>query len=203
MSGRLRVLVVDDQEVVTWGLRAELSRHHWVERCLQAGSGAEALELARRYRPHVALVDIALGSESGVELCRRLRAETPATQVLLMSSGESVASRALDGAGACGFISKRWKVDEIVAAIRIVGLGMRLELRPLGRPGASSGTTLTPREEQVLSLMARGATNEQIAAELGLSVHTVKQHARAAYRKLDARNRTDAVLRAQRLGLIL
>jgi DNA-binding NarL/FixJ family response regulator len=202
-GGRLRILVVDDQEVVTWGLRSQLTRHHWVGRCLQATDGPSALELARRYRPHVALVDLALGIESGAELSRRIRAEVPSTQVLLMSSGASVAPRAIEAAGACGFVSKQWKVDEIVAAIRIVGRGMRLQMRPSPAPGERAAITLTHREEQVLSLIASGQTNQQIASELGLSLYTVKQHAHAAYRKLEARNRTDAVLRAQRLGLIM
>jgi two-component system response regulator DesR len=196
------VLVVDDHEVVTWGLRVQLMRHPWVERCLQATDGDSAIALAHRYRPHVALIDLALGIESGTDLCRQIRDLVPTTQVLLMSSGESVGSRVIEVAGACGFVSKRWKVDEIIAATRIVGLGLRLEMRPARELSSEASVTLTPREEQVLALMARGATNDQIATELALSLYTVKQHAHAAYRKLQARNRTDAVQRAQRLGLI-
>ncbi len=202
MADRLRVLVVDDHEVVTWGLRVQLMRHPWVERCLQATDGESALALADRYRPHIALIDLALGFESGTELCRQVRDLVPATQVLLMSSGESVGPRVVEMAGASGFVSKRWKVDEIIAATRIVGLGLRLEMRPARARSAEESVTLTRREEQVLALMATGSTNEQIATELTLSLYTVKQHAHSAYRKLQARNRTDAVQRAQRLGLI-
>ncbi len=196
------MLVVDDHEVVTWGLRVQLTRHAWVTRCLQATDGESALALARRYRPHVALVDLALGVESGAELCQRLRDTAPTMQVLLMSSGESVGRPAIERAGASGFVSKRWKVDEIIAAVRIVGLGMRLEMGSANGRTPARGSTLTRREEQVIALMATGATNDQIASVLSVSLYTVKQHAHAAYRKLDARNRTDAVQRAQRLGLI-
>jgi DNA-binding NarL/FixJ family response regulator len=119
-----------------------------------------------------------------------------------MSSGESVARRAIETVGAYGFVSQRWKVDEIIAAIRIVGLGMRLDRVSAEQVRPGPNVTLTRREEHVLTLIATGATNVQIAAELSLSVYTIKQHAHAAYRKLDARNRTVAVQRAQRLGVI-
>lgn len=201
-SKRLRVLVVDDHEVVTWGLRGHLTRHPWVERCLQATDGARAIALAERYSPHVALIDLALGKESGADLCRQIRKAVPGTQVLLMSSGESVRPHAVEMAGACGFVSKQWTVDEIIAAVRMVGLGLQLGMRAAYRPMPHSGRALTPRESDVLTLMARGSTNGEIAGELALSLYTVKQHAHAAYRKLDARNRTDAVQRAQRLGLL-
>jgi two-component system response regulator DesR len=194
----MRVLVVDDHEVVTWGLRTMLMRHAWVERCLQATDGGAALALARRYAPDVAVVDLSLGDRSGTELCARLKTASPATKVLLMSAGASVPHRTIELAGASGFVSKQWTVDEMIATIRVVGLGVHVTSEP---PPASSAT-LTMREEQILEHMARGATDAEIARGLYLSVHTVKQHARAAYRKLHARNRTDAVQRAQRLGLL-
>jgi DNA-binding NarL/FixJ family response regulator len=202
LSKRLRVLVVDDHEVVTWGLRAQLTRHPWVERCLQATDGANAIAIAERYSPHVAVIDLALGRESGADLCQQVRRAVPSTQVLLMSSGESIRPRAVEVVGACGFVSKQWTVDEIIAAIRMVGLGLQFGVRTTDRPTPHSDRKLTPREADVVRLMARGATNGEIAGELALSLHTVKQHAHAAYRKLDARNRTDAVQRAQRLGLL-
>ena len=81
----LRVLVVDDHDVVHWGFRLLLTEQPWVERCLSASSGEEALELTRRYEPHVALVDLFLGEESGAELCEAIRRESPSTRVLLIS----------------------------------------------------------------------------------------------------------------------
>ena len=82
---RLRVLVVDDHDVVHWGFRLMLTQQAWVERCVSAHSGSEALQLATRYRPHVALVDLFIGEESGAEICERLRAAEPGTRVLLFS----------------------------------------------------------------------------------------------------------------------
>jgi DNA-binding NarL/FixJ family response regulator len=195
---RIRVLAVDDQEVVTWGLRVLLARLAWVERCLQATDSERALVLVRRYEPHVALIDLALGAASGAELSARVHAASPATRVLLMSSGPSVPARTIEAARASGYVSKQWTVEEIIAAVRVTALGMAVTN---GRH-ADLPVPLTRREEDVLTQIARGATNDEIAHELKLSLYTVKQHASAAYRKLQARNRTDAVERARRLGLL-
>ena len=139
---RLRVLIVDDHEVVHWGFRLLLSEQPWVERCLTALNGDEARELARRYEPHVALVDLFVGEESGAEMCEALRSESP------------------------------------------------------------TGPPLTEREREVLDLVAGGATNREIAERLFLSPHTIKEHTSSLYRKLGARNRAEAVQKAQRIGLI-
>src|SRR4030081_784757 len=96
---RLRVLVVDDHDVVHWGFRLMLSQQSWVERCVSATSGAEALQLAARYRPHVALVDLFIGEESGAEICEQLRAAQPTTQVLLISGAGEISVRAARAAG--------------------------------------------------------------------------------------------------------
>jgi DNA-binding NarL/FixJ family response regulator len=194
---RLRVLVVDDHDVVHWGFRLMLGQMPWVERCLSARTGAEALAVCRRYEPHVALVDLFLGSESGPEICERLRAEAPAPRVLLMSGAGGISPRAARAAGAAGFISKDWPAPEIAKLVRLVGDGQEV-FRHTGNPAAP---TLTERESEILGLIAGGATNREIAGTLFLSPHTVKEHTSTLYRKLGARNRADAVQRAQRLGL--
>jgi DNA-binding NarL/FixJ family response regulator len=193
---RLRVLVVDDHDVVHWGFRLMLGQMPWVERCLSARTGAEALAVCRRYEPHVALVDLFLGSESGPEICERLRAEAPAPRVLLMSGAGGISPRAARAAGAAGFISKDWPAPEIAKLVRMVGDGQEV-FRDTGR----QTPTLTDREGEILALIAGGATNREIAAALFLSPHTVKEHTSTLYRKLGARNRAEAVQRAQRLGL--
>jgi two-component system response regulator DesR len=86
----LRVLVVDDHDVVHWGFRLMLSQQPWVERCLSAHSGGEAIALAGRYRPHVALVDLFIGEESGAEVCQQLVEAHPATRVLLFSGAGDI-----------------------------------------------------------------------------------------------------------------
>jgi two-component system response regulator DesR len=195
---RLSVLVVDDHDVVHWGFRLMLSQQPWVERCVSAQTGDEALELAARYRPHVALVDLFIGEESGAEICERLRAAEPGTRVLLFSGAGEISPSAARAAGASGFAYKDWPARKIASAVRAVGMGHTVFERhePVGALG------LTERERAVLELMAGGSTNPEIAAELHLSKHTIKEHTSAVYRKLGVRNRTQAVQRAQRLGLV-
>ena len=198
---RLRVLVVDDHDVVHWGFRLMLTQQPWVERCVSAHSGIEALKLAGRYRPHVALVDLFIGEESGAEVCERLRAEQPATRVLLFSGAGEISPRAARAAGASGFASKDWPARRIAGAVRAVGLGRTVFESPRGE-GATGAMGLSERERAVLDLMADGRTNPEIGEALHLSRHTVKEHSSAVYRKLGVRNRTEAVQRAQRLGLV-
>ncbi len=194
---RLSVLVVDDHDVVHWGFRLMLSQQPWVERCLSAMTGPEALKLARRYRPHVALIDLFIGEESGAEICEQLRAAEPRTRVLLISGAGDISPHAARAAGASGFAHKDWPARRIAAAVRAVGLGKTTFESHERR--ATLG--LSDRERAVLSLMASGATNPEIAEALHLSKHTVKEHTSAVYRKLEVRNRTEAVQKAQRLGL--
>jgi DNA-binding NarL/FixJ family response regulator len=195
---KLRVLVVDDHEVVHWGLRLMLGEQPWVERCVSARNFEEALALTRRYQPHVALVDLFVGQESGAEICERLRAERPPPNVLLISGAGRINPNAAKAAGASGFISKDWPAADIAGAVRMVGLGMTV-FRPHEAPG---GPPLTEREREVLDLIAGGSTNREIAEQLFLSPHTVKEHTSSLYRKLSVRNRAEAVQKAQRLGLI-
>jgi two-component system response regulator DesR len=195
---RLRVLVVDDHEVVHWGFRVLLTEQPWVERCLAARTAAEALALTRRFKPHVALVDLFLGEDYGAELCRQLRDTSPGTRVLLISGAGRMAPAAARAAGASGFISKDSDAREVVAAVRTVSAGMTTFPPKSDQPEP----VLTDREREVLDLIAAGSTNKEIAQRLFLSPYTVKEHTSALYRKLGARNRADAVQRAQRIGLL-
>ena len=197
-SKRLSVLVVDDHEVVQWGLRLLLTQQPWVERCLTARNSAEALELVRRYEPDVALVDLFLGDESGAELCETIRRDSPATRVLLISGAGHMSQAIARAAGASGFVSKDWDADDVAKAVRMVGMGMTV-FRPHEAP---QGPPLSDREREVLEEVASGATNREIAERLFLSPHTVKEHTSSLYRKLSVRNRAEAVQKAQRLGLL-
>jgi len=195
---RLRVLVVDDHEVVHWGLRTMLGEQPWVERTLSARDGEQAVALAQRYAPDVALVDLFVGEESGAEISERLREVAPRTSILLISGAGRISPTAARAAGAAGFVSKDWPAADIAGAVRTVGLGMTV-FRPDEAP---QGPLLSSREREVLDLVASGATNREIAGSLFLSPHTVKEHTSSLYRKLGVRNRAEAVQRAQRLGLI-
>jgi len=196
---RLSVLVVDDHDVVHWGFRLMLTQQPWVERCLSAHTGDEAIALTVRYRPHVALVDLFIGEESGAEVCEQLRATEPQTRVLLISGAGEISPSAARAAGASGFAYKDWPARRIASAVRLVGQGKTVFERH-DRHGALG---LSDRERAVLELMASGSTNPEIGEALHLSKHTVKEHTSAVFRKLEVRNRTEAVQRAQRLGLLV
>jgi DNA-binding NarL/FixJ family response regulator len=195
---RIRVLVVDDHDVVQWGFRLLLERQPWVERCIAARDGDEALALVRETKPQVALVDLFLGRHSGAEICGEMRAASPRTKILLISGAGRISPAAARAAGASGFVSKDWGAPDVLKAIRMVGLGMDVfEPAP---PAADA--PLSAREREVVSLIAGGSTNREIADQLFLSPHTVKEYTSGVYRKLGVRNRAEAVKRAQSLGLI-
>jgi two-component system response regulator DesR len=195
---RLRVMVVDDHDVVHWGFRVLLSEQPWVERCLAARTAAEALELTRSFEPDVALVDLFLAGESGADLSESIRRASPSTRVLLISGAGRMSAAAARAAGASGFVSKDWDAAEVVSAVRRVGLGMTMFAPKADQPEPM----FSEREREVLALIAAGSTNREIAERLYLSPHTVKEHTSALYRKLHARNRAEAVQRAQRIGLL-
>jgi two-component system response regulator DesR len=195
---RLRVLVVDDHDVVHWGFRVLLGEQPWVERCLAARTGAEALALLPSLRPDVALVDLFLAGESGADVCDSIRKASPSTRVLLISGAGRMSPAAARAAGASGFVSKDWEAREVARAVRMVGSGMTV-FEPTAEQPAPM---LSEREREVLDLIAAGSTNREIAEQLFLSPHTVKEHTSAVYRKLQARNRAEAVQRAQRIGLL-
>jgi DNA-binding NarL/FixJ family response regulator len=196
-AARLKVLVVDDHDVVHWGLRTLLGQQPWVERCLAARDGAEAVELASRWQPDVALVDLFVGPQSGADICEQVLAASPRTRVLFISGAGRLSPSAARAAGASGFVSKDRGAGELAAAIRAVGAGATMFTPSDEQPTP----LLSEREREVLELIAAGATNREIADRLYLSPHTVKEHTSALYRKLNARNRTEAVRLAERLGL--
>jgi two-component system response regulator DesR len=195
---KLRVLVVDDHDVVHWGFRVLLGEQPWVERCLAARTGAEALALLPTVRPDVALVDLFLAGESGADVCDSIRKASPSTRVLLISGAGRMSPAAARAAGASGFVSKDWEAREVARAVRMVGSGMTV-FEPTSEQPAPM---LSEREREVLDLIAAGSTNREIAEQLFLSPHTVKEHTSTVYRKLQARNRAEAVQRAQRIGLL-
>ena len=196
------MLVVDDHDVVHWGLRIMLERLPWVERCHPARNGAEALALARSHQPDLALVDLFVGQESGPEICERLHLVRSGLRILLISGAGQISRAAAAACGASGFISKDRRGADIVRAVRMVGMGMSLfEDSPAPGSAPAGPPVLSGRERQVLALVATGATNREIAEQLKLSPHTVKEYASTVYRKLDARNRTEAVTQAERLRL--
>ncbi len=194
----VNVLVVDDHDVVHWGFKLLLSKQTWVDSCASVSSSAEAISHLRGNRVDVALIDLILGAESGAELCEEVRSISPGTSVLLVSGAGRISPAAAQAAGASGFVSKDWRAADIAAAVRMVARGMTV-FEPA--PGGEGDGELSPREREVLGLIADGATNPEIAARLYLSPHTVKDYTSSLYRKLGVRNRAEAARRAEQLGL--
>jgi len=198
MAERLRVLVVDDHDVVHWGFRLLFERQSWVESCAAAIDGTDAVSKAARLRPHVALVDLFLNGESGAEVAEELLAAHPGLRVLFISGAGRISPAVARAAGASGFVSKDWDAADVVRAVRMVGLGQEV-FAPTADPNPA---TLSAREREVVAEIGQGNTNAEIGAALHLSPHTVKEHTSAIYRKLGVRNRAEAVKAAQRHGLI-
>jgi two-component system response regulator DesR len=178
-----------------------LGNLRWVERSLPARNGSQAIELAHRYAPQVALIDLFVGEESGPEICERLHLTVPEIKVLLISGSGRISPPAVRACGAVGFVPKAWPAADIARAVRMVALGMSI-IEPESETGRGAGPGLTAREHDVLALVAAGATNREIAASLHLSPHTIKEYTSGLYRKLQARNRVEAVQQAQRLGVL-
>ncbi|MGH3494667.1 MAG: response regulator transcription factor [Sciscionella sp.] len=196
-SGVLRILVIDEADLVQCGFRLLLGRQPWVERCLPARDAVSALALARRFEPHVALLNTeALKGDPGA-FVRELTAAAPGLRVLLLTSADTVVAGALRVLGVAGFVPRKLPARDLLVAIRFAGAG--LTVRP---QSAIHTATLSARQHEILRLIADGATNSEIATQLYLSRHTVKQHTSALYRKLGARNRIHAIQTAQRQGLI-
>jgi two-component system response regulator DesR len=131
-------------------------------------------------------------------VCESIRAASPSTRVLLISGAGKISPYAARAAGASGFVSKDWDANDVAMAVRMVGLGMTMFPPRAEQPSS----LLTEREREVLDLIAAGLTNREIAERLYLSPHTIKEHTSTLYKKLRARNRAEAVQRAQRMGLL-
>jgi DNA-binding NarL/FixJ family response regulator len=192
-----RVLVVDSHELVGWGLRAVLCGQPAVERCIAVRSVEAAFAVAARYEPQLALVGVRVDRMLGLDLTRELRARLPHLTVALLGSDLDVPCPEARAAGASGLVSTAWPASEIVAAV-----GTLLSGQSVFPPAPRDHRRLSRRERQVLELIVTGATNREMGVQLSLSPHTIKDHTLSLYRKLEARNRAEAVHRAQRLGLV-
>jgi DNA-binding NarL/FixJ family response regulator len=202
------VLIVDDHDLIRQGLRRAFERDASFTVVGEAGTVAEALDSAARLGPDVVLIDVRLPDGSGLEATRRLRELLPnaGIVVLTMYAGDDHLFGALD-AGASAFVPKDAPAEDVVAAARHAATSpaaftatdladaMRRRLSP-------SGPQLSPRERQVLALLADGLAVAQIARQLFISESTAKTHISKLYEKLGAGNRAQALMTAMRLGLI-
>ncbi len=216
----IRVVLVDDQALVRTGLRMVLSNAPGIEVVGEAADGAEGVAAVARLSPDVVLMDVRMPGMDGVEATRRIRAASaggggPRIVILTTFDLDQYVFAALR-AGASGFLLKDALADELVKAVRVVASGeavtaptvtRRLLERFAGSLPADDGRAasldvLTPREREVLGLVARGLSNAEIAARLYLSEGTVKAHVSRIFTKLDLRDRVQAVIVAYETGLI-
>lgn len=212
MGEPIRVLVVDDHFVVRKGACALLMDADDIVVVGEGGDGREAVELARRLRPQVILMDLKLPELGGVEAIQQILAEQPETGILVLTAyGLEAQVLAAVEAGALGYLAKTAEREELLTAIRRVGHGelylpaslTRQVLTHLrSRPSKITAAALTAREEEVLRLVARGWSNRKIAGELNVSEVTIRTHLSHILDKLDVSSRVQAALYALRSGLV-
>jgi two-component system, NarL family, response regulator DegU len=211
----VRVVLADDHRMLREGLRRALEEHG-IDVLGEANDGAEAVELVEQLRPDVVVMDVTMPVLDGIEATIQLRRQTPTTRVLMltMHADEDVVARALR-AGATGYLTKDCSSEELVDAVRTIAAGetavsaglaasMLTEVQRLGQAQAAAEPEpiITRREEEVLQLIADGLSTPEVAAQLYISLKTVKNHLASIYQKLDSRDRTQAVVRAVRMGII-
>jgi DNA-binding NarL/FixJ family response regulator len=213
----VRVILADDQPLIRSGLRVLMADTPGLEVVGEAGTGAEAVELAGRLEPDVVVMDIWMPGMDGIEATRLITASELVTRVLVLSTfdADDYVYAALR-AGASGFLVKDMALDDIIAAVRIVAGGdaliapsitRRLIEEFASRPAAAAVRPLpegriTDRETEVLTLVGRGLSNAEISAELVISIATAKAHGGRLLTKLGARDRVQLVIIAYELGLV-
>ena len=209
------VLLADDQTLFREGIKDLLEDEKGITVVGEASSGPEVVAMARKLKPDVILMDIKLPQMDGVSATRVIRKECPNTNVLILSSYEDEAhvTEAIQ-AGANGYLSKMLPASELVHALKTFNsegvmipqpiMGKLIQgLRQMGTPGYDSAPdSLTATEIKVMALLGKGKSNKEIAAELGCSVKTVKNHLNSVFQKLGVSNRTEAVVKAIEKGLI-
>ncbi|MBN1487059.1 MAG: response regulator transcription factor [Anaerolineae bacterium] len=210
----LRILIVDDHEVVRLGLRALLSSQPDFVVVDEAGTAKEAVEKAKIHHPDVVVMDVRLPGKNGIEACRQIKEQVPETQVIMLTSyaEDEILFDAIS-AGAAGYVLKQVGSDELVRAVQCAGRGEALldpavtqrvleRVREADRQKrAAAFGDLTEQELRVLGLVAEGRTNKEIAKELFLGEGTVRNYVSSILSKLGLTNRAEAAAYAVRHGL--
>lgn len=208
----LRLLIVDDHPVFRFGLKALLESEGEFEVVAEASTGAQAVGLAKEYRPDVVLMDITMPEMNGIEATRRILEASPDTGVLIVTMVDDASIFAALRAGARGYLLKGAHGEETLRAIRAVARGEMILSEPIAERvqrffsgtldrAISTFPELTPREQEVLSLIAKGLTNNAIAGRLGLSPKTVRNQVSEIYSKLGVSDRAEVIVRAREAGL--
>ncbi|MEI8105209.1 MAG: response regulator transcription factor [Actinomycetes bacterium] len=206
MTDEITTLIVDDHEVVREGLRLSLSRAPHIRVVGEAADGAAAVELALRRRPAVVIMDVRMPGMDGLEATKQLTEKLPGTAVLIFTaySERSLLTRGFES-GAKGYVLKEAPHTTLVRAIEKVAAGegyVDPALMPQFLSGREPNDALTPREREILQLLADGMSNIDVADKLFISQETVKSHVRHILTKLEADSRTHAVAIALREAII-
>lgn len=215
-DGPIRVLIVDDDDLMRAGLRGVLARDEGIEVVGEAADGRDAVYRTRLLQPDVVLMDVRMPDLDGISATRELLAAFPEVKVVIVTTFEQddYIFGALN-AGASGFLLKRTRPEELVAAVHTIAAGdsllspsvtgrviAHMASQPSPDPGLDRRLEeLTPREREVLDLVARGLSNTEIAAHLIIEESTVKTHVRRVLAKLELRDRVQAVIFAYQSGL--
>jgi DNA-binding NarL/FixJ family response regulator len=212
----IRLVIADDQELVRTGFRVILNAEPDLDVVGEAKDGREAIDAIRSLAPDVVLMDIRMPNLDGIEATKRIAAETNAPRILILTTFD-LDEYVYDAlrAGASGFLLKDAGADELIHAVRVVAAGEALlspsitrrliedyARRPARREQPAAFADLTPRELEVLRLLARGISNAEIAGELVLGDATVKTHVARIFSKLDLHDRAQAVVLAYETGLV-
>ena len=198
-------MVVDDHPLVRVGIATVVNQQTDMRMVAEADSGPGALELFRRHRPDVVLMDLRLRADSGTRVTGALRAAFPTARILVISNydGDEDIHQAL-AAGAMGYLFKSVVEDELVDAIREINAGRTYLPKSVAtRLGENcSGSSLTRREGEILDLLGKGLSNRELGQVLGISEETIKTHLKGLFRKLDVSDRAEAVREGLRRGFI-
>jgi DNA-binding NarL/FixJ family response regulator len=201
----IRVLCADDHPLVRKGIAAILSNETDMALVAEAENGHEAVDRFRQHRPDVTLMDLRMPVLDGIAATRLIRNEFPDARIIALTSfdGDQDVYRALE-AGVCGYLLKETVHADVLNAIRVVHSGRKLMSAEVAERLAQyfPQSALTPREVEVLALVARGLANKEIAARLGTADGTVKMHVQNILAKLEATDRTHAVTIALKRGII-
>ncbi len=209
----IRLMLADDHRMLREGLSRSMSEHGF-DVVGEARDGVEAVNMAYALNPDVVLMDVSMPEMDGVEACRQVRLAVPGTKVVMltMHADQDVLANAIR-AGACGYLVKDCSTEEIADAVRMASNGdtalspqlaasMLNEVRKLDMAPTREERVVTKREEEVLQLIADGCSTSEVAEQMYISQKTVKNHLASIYQKLDARDRTQAVLQAVRMGIV-
>ena len=209
----IRLMLADDHRMLREGLSRSMSEHGF-DVVGEARDGVEAVNMAYNLKPDIILMDVSMPEMDGVEACRQVKAAVAGTRVVMltMHADQEVLANAIR-AGACGYLVKDCSTEEIAEAVRMAANGdtalspqlaasMLDEVRKLDQQPSREERVVTKREEEVLQLIADGCSTSEVAEQMYISQKTVKNHLASIYQKLDARDRTQAVLQAVRMGIV-